>query len=399
MIILTAEARCISFFRLNYQYAISNMKNFRFSTTISVAAAFCAYFIGSGFASGQEALQYFAAYGGIWPIFIPLIVFACLWFFWSKIGYNSWDIPATDAPPEANDHFCGFTGAASVADDLTSIITGLFSLSMFAGCGATLEQYLGIPQWIGAIGLGIIAYAVIWFGLESVTNVLSCVGLIIIGFVVLIGVYCFVAQGPGEITDGAEKISQYVDNSDVYIASVFGIKNPLLSGAWYFGTFIVTGYAFIVAQGKRFHSYKESNMAALFSAILFTLGLYMITGAVLANIDHIVEVKAQIPLLAVIDNTLPVLQPVFALVVVAGIFTTITGYSWTIGRRFAKDKTTKQRLIVGGLMIIGILGGAFIPFSTLVNWISPASGLLGLIIAVYMTIGAITKSKTRKKES
>ena len=40
MIILTAEARCISFFRLNYQYAISNMKNFRFSTTISVAAAF-----------------------------------------------------------------------------------------------------------------------------------------------------------------------------------------------------------------------------------------------------------------------------------------------------------------------------------------------------------------------
>ena len=61
MIILTAEARCISFFRLNYQYAISNMKNFRFSTTISVAAAFCAYFIGSGFASGQEALQYFAA--------------------------------------------------------------------------------------------------------------------------------------------------------------------------------------------------------------------------------------------------------------------------------------------------------------------------------------------------
>ena len=96
MIILTAEARCISFFRLNYQYAISNMKNFRFSTTISVAAAFCAYFIGSGFASGQEALQYFAAYGGIWPIFIPLIVFACLWFFWSKIGYNSWEITSAD---------------------------------------------------------------------------------------------------------------------------------------------------------------------------------------------------------------------------------------------------------------------------------------------------------------
>ena len=67
------------------------MKNFRFSTTLSVAAAFCAYFIGSGFASGQEVLQYFAAYGGIWPVIIPMIVFVCTWFFWSKIGYNSWD--------------------------------------------------------------------------------------------------------------------------------------------------------------------------------------------------------------------------------------------------------------------------------------------------------------------
>ena len=124
----------------------------------------------------------------------------------------------------------------------------------------------------------------------------------------------------------------------------------------------------------------------------------MIIMAILANIDYIVEIKAQIPLLAVIENTLPVLSPVFALVVVAGIFTTITGYSWTIGRRFAQDRTTKQRTIVGILIIVGILGGAFIPFSTLVNWISPASGLLGLVIAVYMTIGALRKSKLRKMQ-
>lgn len=373
------------------------MKEFRFKTIIGVAAAFCAYFIGSGFASGQEALQYFAAYGGIWSIVVPLIVFACTWFFWSKIGYNAWDISEIVNPADAFDYFCGFKGAARVADVLTVFITGLFSLSMFAGCGATLEQYLGIPQWVGAIGLGIIAYIVIWFGLESVTNVLSCVGLIIIAFVVLIGVYCIIAQGPLEITKGAEKISTYVDNGDVLIANVFGIKNPILSGAWYFGTFIVTGYAFIVAQGKRFHSYKESNCAAMFSGLLFTLGLYMIIVAILANIDYIVDIKAQIPVLAVIENTLPTLSPVFALVVVAGIFTTITGYSWTIGRRFAEDKTTKQRVIVGALIIVGVVGGAFIPFSTLVNWISPASGLLGLVISIYMTIGAIRKERIKKE--
>lgn len=374
------------------------MKNFRFSTTLSVAAAFCAYFIGSGFASGQEVLQYFAAYGGIWPVIIPMIVFVCTWFFWSKIGYNSWDIPEIEDPADAFGYYCGFKGAAKIADYLTIIITGLFSLSMFAGCGATLQQYLGIPQWIGAIALGLIAYVVIWFGLESVTNVLSCVGIIIIIFVALMGIYCFIVQGPGAMSDGAQRISQYVDNGDVLVASVFGIKNPILSGAWYFGTFMVTGYCFIIAQGKRFHNYKESNMTALMSGLLFTVGLYMLTGAILANIDYIVEIKAQVPLLAVIQNTLPFLQPVFTIVVVAGIFTTITGYSWTIGRRFAPDRTVKQRVVVGVLMIIGILGGAFIPFSILVNWVSPVSGLLGLVIAVYMTICAILKAKKKKAD-
>jgi len=47
-------------------------------------------------------------------------------------------------------------------------------------------------------------------------------------------------------------------------------------------------------------------------------------------------------------------------------------------------------------MLVGILGGAFIPFSTLVNWISPASGLLGLIITIYMTIGAFVKKSQKK---
>lgn len=380
----------------SFEYAITGMKKFRFSTTISVAAAYCAYFIGSGFASGQEALQYFAAYGGIWTMVAPLILFACMWFFWSKIGYNSWDVPEIVNPADAFDCWCGFSGAARIADWLTVAITGLFSLSMFAGCGATLEQYLGIPQWVGAIALGIIAYIVIWFGLESVTNVLSCAGIIIIGFVVLIGVYCLVSQGPAEMAEGADKIGGYVDSGDVLIANVFGIKNPILSGAWYFGTFMVTGYAFIVAQGKRLQSYKESNTAALLTGFLFTLGMVMVVCAILANIDYIVEVEAQVPLLAVVANALPVLQPVFAIVVVLGIFTTITGYSWTIGRRFAHDRTAKQRIIVGVLMLIGILGGAFVPFGTLVNWISPASGLLGLIITVYMGIYAILKARKKK---
>ena len=53
-----------------------------FKNVIKMAGAFAAYLIGSGFATGQEILQFFASYGiqGLWGVLIIAILFAIFGF-------------------------------------------------------------------------------------------------------------------------------------------------------------------------------------------------------------------------------------------------------------------------------------------------------------------------------
>ena len=46
------------------------------SDTLKIAGAICGYFIGGGFASGQELLQFFASYGlwGIGAVLVSLVI-------------------------------------------------------------------------------------------------------------------------------------------------------------------------------------------------------------------------------------------------------------------------------------------------------------------------------------
>ena len=112
--------------------------------------------------------------------------------------------------------------------------------------------------------------------------------------------------------------------------------------------------------------------------------------------DYIVEKEAEVPMLAVVEKILPVLEPFFAIIIVCGIFTTITGYLWTIGRRFAPDKTSKQRIIVAFVALCGIFGGSIIPFSTLVNFFTPLVGLVGFISFLFMAVHEIRAIAAKK---
>ena len=40
---------------------------------LTIGGAYTAYCIGAGFASGQETLQYYASWGGIYPFVLPAL--------------------------------------------------------------------------------------------------------------------------------------------------------------------------------------------------------------------------------------------------------------------------------------------------------------------------------------
>ena len=45
---------------------------------LTIGGAYTAYCIGAGFASGQETLQYYASWGGIYPFVLPALTFVLM---------------------------------------------------------------------------------------------------------------------------------------------------------------------------------------------------------------------------------------------------------------------------------------------------------------------------------
>lgn len=74
---------------------------------LTIGGAYTAYCIGAGFASGQETLQYYASWGGIYPFVLPALTFVLMFvicYGTFKTGYiNRFPSPnVTVAPLPAN---------------------------------------------------------------------------------------------------------------------------------------------------------------------------------------------------------------------------------------------------------------------------------------------------------
>lgn len=374
---------------------ISNNK-ISIKNVIMLSGAFAAYHIGAGFASGQEVLQFFGSWGDMWPLFIPLIALL-INIVYSSSCYKTGATVSFNNPSDAYE-FYGGKWFAKFMDVFSIVMIACMGLSMFAGCGATVNQYLGVPVYVGAVILGILAVAVVWFGLDSVTNVLGVAGIAIIVCTLGVTLYSFAANDIG-FFEANSHIPAYVESGDILQASFVGIKNPILVACSYGGIQVLTCFHFAIGNGAKLNNSREALACGIGSAALFVGGIYLVNYAVISNIDYIVEQGAQIPMLAVVEKLIPWLTPIFAIIIVLGIFTTITGYLWTIGRRFAEDKTTKQRIIVSVVAIIGILGGSVIPFSRLVNFFSPLVGVIGFLCFIVMIVHDIKGICQNKKSA
>lgn len=359
-------------------------------TVFVIGGAFTAYCIGAGFSSGQEALQYFGTWGGAYPFILPLICFVLVLVYCIsnyKVGWTE----QFENPNDAYNYYCG-KKLGTVMNIFCNTVIALTSLVMFAGSGATVNQYLGIPVWVGAVVMGIVSAFVVCLGLEKVTDVLGCAGVLIIIIMAIAGFYCFFTTPVG-ITEAQQHVLEYVDEGIFLQAQLFGIRHPIVSVLSYVGVSLSLIVVFNVALGSKCKNKKEVLASGICSAVLFTIGLVMVLYTMLLNLDYIAEKRAQVPMLAAIEKVLPALALPFAIVIVVGIFTTITGYLWAVGRRFAEDKTAKQRIVVIAMTAVGISIGSLIPLDKLVNAVYPFTGIAGIIIFICILVRELTMKK------
>lgn len=132
---------------------MSNDKDLSWSRVFILAGAIIAFTIGSGFATGQEIIQYFTAYGlkGIFTILLFAVLFIYYNYCFAKMG-------AAEKFEKGNDIYKFYCGKyiGTFMDYYSTIFCYMSFFVMVGGAASTLHQQYGLPKWLGGTILAIL---------------------------------------------------------------------------------------------------------------------------------------------------------------------------------------------------------------------------------------------------
>lgn len=350
---------------------------------IAFAGAFIAFLIGSGFATGQEVMQYFVSYGymGIAGSVVMFILFLYVGVSFITVGYEQKFSQGSDIYT----YYCGkvigkFYDYFSIAFIYMSFIV------MIAGAGATLNQQYGLPIAVGGIVLAVLAVATVVFGLSKIVDVIGVIGPVIVVLAILLGLSA-IFKSP----EGLSKASEVIPTLNLLTAS----SNWLFAAGSYVGFCMLWLAAFMSSMGATANSKKEAALGAITGAVGFSLAVVIVALGLMANVEQVAG--SMIPSLILAANIHPVVAIVFSLTVVAGIYTTAVPLLWTVSSRIAGEKSDKFKIVTIVLAVIGTLIGLKVPFDKLVNIIYVINGYVGIILLGLMIIKSI-KNKSMDAE-
>ncbi|NLK42915.1 MAG: hypothetical protein GX300_00790, partial [Tissierellia bacterium] len=341
-----------------------------------------AFLIGSGFATGQEVLQYFSAYGfkGLLGVAVVFGLFLYVGTDFSVVG-NKYKFEKGN---EIYKYYCGniigtFYDYFSIAFIYMSFIV------MIGGAGATINQQYGLPIEVGGIIMGILAAGTVIFGLGKIVDVIGKIGPTIVLLTVFLGISAII-KNPG----GLASSNQVVSELNILKAS----SNWFYAAGSYVGFCMLWLAGFMASIGASSKNKKETVMGTFIGAFGFSIALAIIALGILANIKHIEG--SMVPSLVLAGNISPVLATIFSFIVVAGIYTTAVPLLWQVIARFAEEKTKKFRSLTIILATVGVFVGLKVPFDRLVNIIYVINGYVGIILLGFMVVKTIRNKMAKE---
>lgn len=340
---------------------------------IVLAGALSAYWIGSGFATGQEVLQFFTTSGtnGILAAFIFLFITVFLTYGLYGIGQKK----KFANPYDVFEYYCGKVLGQVYVWYSVVLVYAIFVV-MLAGGGATIEQYYGIPTYIGTGVIAILALGTVLLGVEKLIDIIGVIGPIKILFVAIVGI-----AGIMTLTDQPTLLSE-----GSRLMPTLGFKaassNWAWSGALYAFLALMVSIPFQVDCGASAGSLKEARMAGVVGTIAFTVAIISLVVGELVYYQLIVN--QQVPTLAIANHISPTLGLIFSILIVLSIYSAVASFLLMTARKFAVDRTKKFNLIAVVLTAIGTFFGGVFPFDKLVNILYPLAGYSAIVFAAFM---------------
>lgn len=342
----------------------------RLAVVLCLSGAYTAFLIGSGFATGQEILQFFAGFGlrGLLGCLLVLTGSAYLAVSFYLAGHR-YGLRNSD---DVFRHYAG-PRLGPVSGWYTVAVAYSIYVVMLSGAGAVLHQHVGVPVEFGAAAMAVAVCLTLYFGLRELVDVIGAIGPLLVMLILVIAGAALFAN-PDRVLTGAAAAG----------------TAPVLRAAptWWMSAFVYLSMtqaplaAFLPPLGATTTDPRSLWWAGVLGPLLFTLALALCTLALIAGLP---EIGGQlVPMLELATRVTPRVGMIFPWIIVAGIFTTAAPMLWIPAVRFAADASPRYRVLVVLLGAVGYAAGVALPFDRLLNLIYPTIGWSGSVLVVFV---------------
>jgi len=343
---------------------------------VTFAGATLAFLIGSGFASGQEILQYFASYG-YEGILVALTAFVIMCF----ANYGFVLAGNREKFTKGSEVFKFYAGpvVGLAFDYFAAIFCYMSFVVMLGGIGATVSQQFGLPIALGAVVMAVLAASTVVFGLNTMVNIISKIGPLIVGLSLIIGFSSLISVW-SRIPEGVELLR----SGDVTVMKA--------STNWFFAGCSYGGFCMMWLAGFMAKLGSENRQLELqVGQVIGVFGLLFSCVVVgFAQVGNIREVAGiQVPNLILAQQLSPTLAHGFAVLIVLAIYTTACPLLWTVSARFATEGQKNFKILTIGLAAAACFVALKVPFNTMVNYIYVINGYGGALLILFMVVKLI----------
>lgn len=344
---------------------------------IIMGGAFIGLLIGSGFTTGQEIMQYFVSFGkmGYAAVGLMFLLFVYVGCSFVAVGYEQ----QFEEPKNIYRYYCGKL-IGNFFDYFSVVFLFMSFWVMVAGAGAVFAQSFGWPNWAGGAIMGGITIVTLYFGFSRLVDIIGSIGPVVSILAIILG-FAGIAMHPEGISTFANQVPTLVESGKILQAG----ENWFMAVISYVGFCMMWLAVFMTNMGTTANSRKEGVLGTIFGATLFSAAVLLLMLGLAANLTDVAG--AQIPTLILATKISPALATIYTIIVFVEIYTTAGPLLWTPVKRIAPDeKSSKYRMAILVLGVVGIIVGLRVPFDKLINVIYVINGYVGFLLFFMMIV-------------
>lgn len=341
---------------------------------LKIAAAYIGTVVGAGFASGQEVLRFFSAYGlwGVAGVAVASVLFFFIGYTILLLGRSLKASSYVDIVRHTNGAFLG-----TAIDLVVSIFLFGGLCTMLAGAGAIFrEQFALAPLW-GTLAMAAVTLLTVLTGTRGVVSAISYVVPFLIVSVLFISVKSL--------------LHNPVTADELKAASALQGSTPhwLLSAVNYASYNIVISIGVLAPIGAATEDKKKLLWGALLGAAGLAVGMFAIYFCLLTNITE--AGSLEVPMAAIAQQISPIVRIAFAVVLFAEVYTTAVGNLYAFSQRLSPRLSRGMVIAVTCALALVV---AQLGFSNMVRFLYPAVGYGGMLF-----FGGVVYTWLKKRDS